>query len=329
MFPCTRGKHTQEEDNTVYFSSLIAFTLKGTEKYASSKNKRTIDSVVQQITKNYKFYRNTKDSITYNFWNTAPEQHFPHSILGKKKKFQLPDDADCTSIIYLSDDKINEITVLKQKLQQHANSKEHPIKNIFARYKKYAAYTTWFGKKMPQEFDLCVQTNILYFVFENKLQFTHNDSATLQLLHDLIVSGDYLKYAFYLSPSYKSKPIVLYHLARLIGTFNPPALVDCKEILLKDIYSLTPFYRNYMDEQLLGNALLRLSSMAFDFKISLPNYADINNYSFFCADLFSPYARPSLRFISASRLFAIPFRCKAYNLTLLLEYELLKNNQKL
>ncbi len=327
IFPSQRGKHKVKEDDNIFFTTLITFTLQTARKNLSSKNRRLVDSVCENAIRNYTFYKNNKGINTYNFWQTNPPKFFPNSnFLSGHNYFNIPDDADCTSLIYLTDTSLgNQSEWLKNKLSNHANLTTSKIKSTYHKYRNYKAYSTWLGKKMPIEFDICVQTNILYFVFENKLEINDNDSATIALIKSMVLSGKYLRKSYFVSPSYKKPSIVLYHLSRLLGKFPVPELDDCKERIKSDIEKQLKKENDFMEKIILSTALMRMNGKPEPIIYPTNLEKEINKFVFFEADLFSPYARPSLKFISKSNAFAIPFRCKAYSLALLLEYELLSN----
>lgn len=328
QFPSQRGKH-RYEDNNIFFSSLIARSLQQTFKDTKDPLKKSADIICEKIKKNYIHYQHTA-SATYNFWKTNPAKFFPNSnILSHWSSFHVPDDADCTSIIYLTDTTLRKNSGwLKEKLALHANLSKSKIKNTFQRYRNYTAYSTWFGIKMPIEFDMCVHCNILLYVYEQHLPLNNYDEACLGLLQEQILSGDYKKYAYYLSPSYKKFPIILYHLARLLENSSIPVLKDCREIIKKDIEEELGKATDFMDKVILSTALIRMKGNPPVLMISPAINASMDQYVFFRANLFSSYARPALKFISKTNLFDLNFYCKAYCLTLLLEYESLKGTQK-
>jgi hypothetical protein len=183
---------------------------------------------------------------------------------------------------------------------------------------------------MPIEFDICVQSNMLYFVYENKLPLNENDKETILLLREMILSGDYIKYSYYLSPSYKQPSIVLYHLARLLNKFEIPELNDCREKIKHDIETELEGADNFIEKVILSSSLIRMGGITTPLQYPKNMMKEMDEFVFFRADLFSTHARPSLKFISRSNVFAIPFHCTAHCAVLWLEYEALENGtQKL
>lgn len=327
IFPSQRGKHKLKEDDNIFFTSLIAFTLQNKKKELFAESRQLVDSICSNAVYNYSFYKNQKGMNTYNFWQTNPPKFFPNSTyLSRQGYFNIPDDADCTTLIYLTDTTLRKNSLwLKDKLSQHANLTTSKIKSTYHQYRNERAYSTWFGKKMPIEFDICVQTNILYFVYENKLKLNANDSATTAVIKSLILSGKYLRNSYFVSPSYKKPAIVLYHLARLLGEFKIPELEDCRERIKADIKRELRKKNTFMESVILSTALIRMGEKPTPLVYPANLEKETQKFVFFEADLFSPYARPALKFVSKSAIFATPFHCKAYCLALLLEYEIIMN----
>ncbi len=327
QFFSQRGKYRRVEDNTIFFSALISFTLQNVSTHLNSISREKSDTICNRIKTNYILYQNKTGDGTYNFWKTNPPHFFPNSrLLSSFSAFNIPDDADCTSIIYLTDTFNKNASWLQNKLAAHANLSASKIKNTRKRYRNFKAYSTWFGKNMPIEFDICVQSNVLFFVYKNQLPLTIQDQESLALLHQQIVSGDYLRYAYYLSPSYKKPSIILYHLARLLEKNQIPQLEACREIIRHDIEQALKTTTVFMDKIILSTSLLRMKGTPPLLPLNKQSAATIDNYVFFRANLFSSYARPSLKFISKSAVFDCNFYCKAYCLALILEYESMRLN---
>ena len=330
MFPSQRGRHKRKEDDNIFFTSLISFTLENLKKDLSISNQLLSDSICNKGIRNYSYYKNQKGMHTYNFWQTNPPKFFPNShYLSSHKYFNIPDDADCTAIIYLTDSTLKDKSIwLKDKLAHHANLTSSKIKSTYHKYSGFKAYSTWFGKNMPIEFDICVQTNILYFVYENKLKLNENDSATIAVIKSMIMSGKYLRNSNFVSPSYKKPSVVLYHLARLLGKFQIQGLEDCRAIIKFDIEKELKKKNSFMEQVILSSSMIRLGGNPKPVIYPPTIDTELQKFVFFDADLFSPYARPSFKFISQSNIFISPFHCKAYSLTLLLEYELLQKRKE-
>lgn len=329
QFSSQRGKR-KRDDHTVFFSALISFTLKGIANQVDPVSQNRIDSIRKGVQRIYPYYLNMSGRPTYNFWPTNPPAFFPNSkFLSARSRYQIPDDADCSALIYLTDTAHNSPQVFQNLLTHYANLSKKKIKNTFRKYRDFKAYSTWFGKNMPLEFDICVQSNALYFIYEHHLPLTPQDSATILLLKKQILSGDYLRYAYYLSPSYKKRSIVLYHLARLLAQHKITLLEDCRSYIKKDIELELKKTKTYLDRVILSTALIRMDGHPEAVSTANIKNNDLSNYVFFHANFFSSYARPSLRFVCKTHWFDINFYCKAYCLALLTEYEILRCSKNL
>ena len=120
---------------------------------------------------------------------------------------------------------------------------------------------------MTPDFDFAVHCNILYFMFDKKLPFVKQDSASINLLAEMIRNREYMKAPIYLSPYYVKSSILIYHVTRLIGAFHIPELEQYKQQLIKDAESLLQTSNNIMDQIILSTSLLRLGGKTASIKI--------------------------------------------------------------
>jgi hypothetical protein len=103
------------------------------------------------------------------------------------KSQALPDDLDDTVIMLLA-----LATTWATAQQVHdldagfTNNGEKQVRNTFKDYRNIGAYSTWFGQKMPVDFDVCVLANILYFVQSLQPRMDAADSASLQLIEKVL-----------------------------------------------------------------------------------------------------------------------------------------------
>ena len=155
----------------------------------------------------------------------------PHSILlDRFKDQQIADDLDDTSILYLGSD-IPDSTAkrLKALMDSHANGwvdsrgRTHRIRSVAYRAIRHLpAYSAWFGERTPIEFDAGVFCNILYFVYADHLSLDEHDTASIQFLAYILKERKYLRDPAYASSYYPRSPVLIYHLARLLGRFDVP-----------------------------------------------------------------------------------------------------------
>src|SRR5690606_10457225 len=184
------------------------------------------------------------------------------------------------------------------------------------------AYSTWFGKNMPVDFDICVQANGLRFVLDNNLGLNRFDSATIDLIKKQVISGCYIKRPAYTSPHYQKAGIILYHLARLVSAHaGHPLLNDLKLLLVQDIKKQMQEADNSMEQLLLQSSRLRLGA-AREQQIKVP-LADRSRFYFFVANMTSVFPNPIKGLFVNSRKTNFFYRSEAYYITLLLENEML------
>ncbi|MGH2644726.1 MAG: hypothetical protein ACRDE2_12305, partial [Chitinophagaceae bacterium] len=154
-----------KEDNDVFFTGLIAFTLKELKPDLAPSQRIICDTIIQRATRSYVHFKNVHDLPTFNFWRSEPPLVFPHSwfLNHFNNTKNLPDDLDDTSIFWLSMNPSDSLVrLIKELMGLHANDETMKIRNTYKKYRRYPAYSTWFGKKMPVDFDFCVLCNVLY-----------------------------------------------------------------------------------------------------------------------------------------------------------------------
>lgn len=327
MFPSQRiylskRKRIYEDDN-VFFTGLIVWTLKSIRENLSVKNKAIVDSISAKAINNYYRYQNKDGKPVYNFWQTNPSRHFPNSsYFSSKKKYIIPDDLDDTSIIYLSVGLPDSLKLLLKKLiSENANGQKRSIKNTFRKYKYFSAYSTWFGKSMPVDFDICVHANGLRLVLDNDFKIDKFDSATINLVRQMVVSGTYVKRPAYVSPHYQKPAIIMYHLARLVAAYpQQKDIATLKPILISDIKKQITWCKG-MDRLLLQTSLARLGEAGNE-RISVSE-KDMEQYYFFVANMTSTFPNPIKGIFADCKKTNFYYRSFPYYITLLLENELL------
>jgi hypothetical protein len=314
-------------DTTVFFTAIIAFTLQRLRPALSEKSAKLVDEIVQKAQKTYPLFQNKDGLKTYNFWKTKPSRHFPNGyIFGHFEHFRIPDDVDDTAMIYLTQQPTPEENAwLKHKLTLHANLTKLQIKNTYAEYQQLRAYSTWFGKNMYIEFDACVLSNLLYWVFEHQLPLNQHDTDSLAYIRSVVETGRYLTEPFRCAHQYPRTVAIVYHVARLMGAFDIEALRPIKAKLIDDTQQLLEQPQTPMDALVLHIALLRLGIK----NQPLPSYdhltnADFEGFYFFIAGLLTAYEQPILYQLARSPLCHMRWQCEAHCWMLLAEYEALK-----
>lgn len=316
-------------DTTIFFSAISAFTLQTLKAQQEPELQNRIGRICEKITVHYPDFRNKDGLKTYNFWKTKPSRHFPNGhIFHKYEHFRIPDDVDDTAFVYLTTNPTpEELTWLKEKLTIHANGYKQWIKNTYSEYQSLPAYSTWFGKNMYIEFDVSVLSNLMYFIFKYDLPLNRHDEASLEYIRSVIASGRYMKVPFRCAHQYPRTALIIYHVARLIGVFNPSSLAGVKEKLIADTLSLLARTENKMDRVILSTALMRLGIKTTRIPVENYNVEDFKGFYFFIAGLLTAYENPVLYRLSVSPLFHMHWICEAHCWVLLFEYETLWNQQ--
>ncbi len=326
IFPSYRWYYKNNKiikDDNIFYTLLINYTLNKLRPAFSDKGKAIVDEIYKSSTPNIKNYKNKDGKLSYNFWQTNPSKHFPNSTLfSKLKKFKIPDDIDVTSLVYLvkQNTGIDTIQKLHRLMSKHANLTKLKIRNTFSRYRDYPYYSTWFGKNMPIEMDICVLLNAMCMIEHYGLEYNKHDSACIHLINEVVLNKDHIKHATYMSPSYYNKNIILYHLARFIGDYKPAQLQKLKPQLIRDIKDALAETSSFMENVMLLTSLYRLG-VREPYEVEFNKLEnDLLNYNFFVANLVSSQVNFLKRNFSKSQFARIKYLCPVYNYCLLLEF---------
>ncbi len=312
-------------DTTLFFSAIIGFTLQSLRDRLPAAARAKVDSILSGIRANYPAFRNKDGLKTYNFWQTKPSRHFPNGYVFRRfEHFRIPDDVDDTAFVYLTDGPSSEeLLWLKNKLAQHANGSKQWIRNTYPQYRKLRAYSTWFGKNMYVEFDACVLSNILYCIFQYDLPLNEHDAHSLLYIRSVIETDRYRREPFRCAHQYPSTVLIMYHVARLMAAFDPPALLPIKAKLIHDAQQMLAQENQPMNRVLLATSLLRLEESPA--RIAVENFTekDFKGFRFFIAGLLTAYESPVLYQLATNKLFHMSWTCEAHCWALLLEYEII------
>ncbi len=209
---------TIQQDDNIFYASLISFTL---SKYISlpASDSLLIDSIQTKINRSYPHFQNKNGRSSYNFWRTDTPFIFPYTkwIRLLKKNTSLPDDMDDTVLSLVAQDADSTRAAEAHAIMQEYVNKKGKTKTIDKKYRSFKAYSVWYGKHFPPVFDVCVLSNILYFVQQYHLQWTAADSASLNAIVQSIVSNDYINKPLFVSPYYGNTSLIIYHVARLMS----------------------------------------------------------------------------------------------------------------
>lgn len=322
---CGGSPHNYQPDNNIFYTAVSVFALKNILPYVSFSNQKKINSIIQKATKSYHLYRNKNNLPFYNFW-AQNDVIMPHTFVFQylKTVFGQSEDADDSvmALMGLSDNDSDNVT-LKKRLIATSNLSRKKITSTFKKYRNIPAYSTWTGQRMPVDFDFGVHCNVMYFMLKNGLPFVKQDSATIELLRQMIANQDYIKSPVFISPYYVKTSVLLYHIARLMGKFSIKELEPYKSQLIHDIQQQITTCNNVMEQLLLRTSLLRLGANAPElpsFGIGDFERSNQNQFVFFQARAaFSYPVFLKQIFLHWSYIYYF-FYCPAYYKILWLEY---------
>ena len=319
------------EDNNIYYPALIAFTLQKSLKYLTPPQQNKVKHIIKGITQNYPRFEGLQNPHLYNFYQTKPIAPYPNGyILSKFNYFILPEDADCTVLVAITnpENTSKQALIIRDYLIKFANLSAKKTKYALPQYAHLPAYGVWFGSgKMPIEIDICVLCNILCFNQQYQLPLIEQDQASFEFIRMAIESNDILQRPFALSSYYPNSSIILYHIARLWDTLARPGVHLPTQKIIKLIQAQAHDVSTQFEKMLLDIALLKMQVLPE--KSTLDGnqlIEEFKSFPYFIASM--PYDSPTawLEAIKNHSLFHIYYKNTAYYYTLWLEYELLTHN---
>lgn len=321
------NKTRYKADINPFFTGLVAFTLEDIKQDLSPTQQIQASKIINNTQSVYPVFQNRKNKRnTYNFWSTEKPQIFPNAgwlnLFNKSRS--LPDDLDDTVIILMAQRSHDTIAkVIHQLMQSYTNNENKKVTNTFLEYKKVGAYSTWFGEKMPVDFDISVLSNVLYFVQYYNLEWSTADSASLFLIEDMITTNKHVQFANYVSPHYATLPNILYHISRLMSLKPIPSLEQLKPKLIEDTKKALASATTFMDQVLLSTSLLRWGveppEIIIDETKSLIDLIEDEQFYFFIASMASMLPDPWKKRVTNMGVGTFYYYCPAYNNLLLLE----------
>ena len=334
IFPSTRvyayNKNNSKNDPNVFFTGLIVHTLKKYQKLCTPYQQGLIHQIVQDGLSSVGLFKNKSGRDTYNFWRTDTSQIFPNAgwLNTFDKSQSLPDDFDDTVILLWAQEVSRErASAIHDTMQLYVSTKGKRVKNTLTAFATLPAYSTWFGKKMPIDFDMAVLCNVLSFVNEYDIQWTGSDSASLQLITTAIQNNWHVTKADFIAPHYAKPAVIMYHLARLISAGNQQniqSLLVLKPALLSQTDSLLAISTDPLEKVLLSTARIHFGGTHTADANATPQTHDQaaieqSKYPFFIANMASMLPNPVKGPLSKLAFAKFEYRCPAYNLALLWE----------
>lgn len=330
LYPAYReyelNKTRVKKDDNIYYAGLVAFALRTIRPQLTAEDKVLSDSIFARLAAIAPRFTNQKGRNTYNFWPTDRPKIFPNSgwLNRYDKKLALADDMDDTAIMLMAL-AASQATVqqVHKLMQQFTNNSGKRAKTALRSYNQFDTYSTWFGKKMVVELDACVLTNILCMVQVYNQPWTKTDSASLAYLVKMCATKDYLLRPGKVAVIYKTTPIILYHLARLMSIKKIPALDEYTADLIASAIKVYNNTCSITEKVMMRTALLRWGySLPADVVTTgnLLTNVEQDSYVFFIANLASTMPRWAAFTLYNLGLTRFNYYCPAHNDVLLLEY---------
>jgi hypothetical protein len=319
-------KQVFRDDDNIFFTGLVGFTLRYLYKDLDKPAKVICDSIFRKSALLYRRHQNRNGRSTYNFWQTDQPEIFPHAGLLNlfNESKALPDDMDVTSVVLLASDAADSTVAEVHRLMQHYTvTQNKKAKSSLPPYKNIQAYSTWFGNRMPIDLDFAVITNVLYMINKYGLPYTKADSASIEFLCRVVANRHYKNKAAIVSPSYNRTPVLLYHLSRLMAQRNIPELEKWKPQLVNDALNSYKQSNNFLDKVILSSSLIRwgvqLPADTIYTRSGLTGLIEDNNFVFFVASITSMLPHPYNVLSGKTAVGKFYFYCPAYNNILVLE----------
>jgi hypothetical protein len=329
-FPSSRKYYysvrLKQEDN-VFFTALVLFNIGQFSKLMHPEELAYLEQFKTNATPYIERFKNQNNQLTYNFWPRNPPQIFPNGgwLNLFNKKAALADDIDDGAITLLALGASDSLAkAMQSKFDAFRVGKIKSNRSFYRQYRDRPVYSTWLGNKMPKDVDLSVLTNVLLMHTMAKIPLNATDSASLDLIVDLVSTNKHLTDPKYVSQHYANSATIIYHIARLIYYSDYPTLLALKPILLDQALQLSKQAKFPLEQLLLNTSIIRLGG-----KIDLPlsvNEASLtaNNYPYFVANIASALNNPIKRIVNGTNIVRFDYYSYAFNLSLLYENWMLR-----
>jgi hypothetical protein len=319
--------HRLKEEDNVFYTSLILWNLGQFEKEMKQDELSIFNKAKSNALPYIERFKNKKNNLTYNFWPRNPAQIFPNGgwLNLFNEKFALADDIDDAAITWLALGFNDSIALkLQSKFSDYSVGKMKHNRSFYKSYNNWPVYSTWLGHKMPKDVDVSVLSNVLLMHTKANIPFNNNDSASFNLIVELVRTNKHLSDPKYVSQHYANSATIIYHVARLIYFSNYPALLSLKPILLNQAKQLLVQTNAPVEKLLLNTSILRLGE-----KIEFPDGVDeqtlqVNDYPYFVANIASVLNNPFKRIVNQSNIVRFDYYSYAFNLSLMYENLMLR-----
>jgi hypothetical protein len=318
----------KQEDN-VFFTALVLFNIGQFSPKMHPEELAYLEQLKTNARPYIERFKNQKNQLTYNFWPRNPPQIFPNGgwLNRLNQKFALADDIDDGAITSLALGATDSLAkAMQTKFGDFRVGLVKPNQSFYKEFKNRPVYSTWLGNKMPKDVDLSVLTNVVLMHTIAKIPLNATDSASLDLIVDLVKANKHITDPKYVSQHYANSTTIIYHIARLIYYTDYPPLLALKTLLLDQALDLSKQAQFPLEQLLLNTSILRLGG-----QMELPidiNEASLiaNNYPYFVANIASVLNNPFKRIVNRTNIVRFDYYSYAFNLSLLYENWMLRGD---
>jgi hypothetical protein len=316
----------KQEDN-VFFTALVLFNIGQFSPKMHPEELAYLEQLKTNARPYIERFKNQKNQLTYNFWPRNPPQIFPNGgwLNRLNQKFALADDIDDGAITSLALGATDSLAkAMQTKFGDFRVGLVKPNQSFYKEFKNRPVYSTWLGNKMPKDVDLSVLTNVVLMHTIAKIPLNATDSASLDLIVDLVKANKHITDPKYVSQHYANSTTIIYHIARLIYYTDYPPLLALKTLLLDQALDFSKQAQFPLEQLLLNTSILRLGG-----QMELPidiNEASLiaNNYPYFVANIASVLNNPFKRIVNRTNIVRFDYYSYAFNLSLLYENWMLR-----
>lgn len=316
----------KREDDNLFFTASIAHILQGCIQFTNPVEAEIAVGIINKSQETFSLFRNKDGLDTYNFWQTQPSRHFPNGwFMNRFKHFEIPDDVDDTALVYLVEDASKErVERLRDKLKHHSNLAYKKAFNPKKNYQHLKSYSTFFGKNMYIEFDICALSNLMRVILSHfKNELNEYDHATLTFISDAILNDDHISAPFYAAPNYPTTELILYHVSRLIPLL-PKEYSEKIEEKIKTEITARLGNASGMNMLILENAALKLNLKIASLASGSEDSLNDNSFFFFHAGMITAFENSVAQKLASNSVFHLRYTSKALNRALQIENMLLK-----
>lgn len=315
------------EDDNLFFTASVVHILQGLNEHFTAPERVLVDKIIAEAKASYHLFQNKDGLDTYNYWQTRPSRHFPNGrFMHRFKHFQIPDDVDDTALVYLTENASKErVGRLREKLKQHANLAYKRAFNPLPHYRDLKCYSTFFGKEMYIEFDVCVLSNLMRLILTHfhEDELNEYDHDTLFFITEVIRNDEHVSLPFYSAPNYPTTELILYHVSRLIPLLPPEFRIRIEEKVEASIQSILK-NASGMNQVMLENAALKLNLKIQSSDGRTLHAMNDESFFFFHAGMITAFENPMAQTLANNSIVHLRYASKALNGALLIENMFLK-----